>query len=73
VTSSLHGLIVADSFGIPRRFETCSLFDLDTLFKFEDYNASVGNPFKVGLTQQVTQGMVDARKHEIFDLFEGLC
>jgi hypothetical protein len=41
VSSSLHGLILADSLGLPRRWEPCSEV-LGDGFKFRDYGASVG-------------------------------
>jgi pyruvyltransferase len=72
VSSSLHGLILADAFDIPRRFETTDLFDLDTLFKFEDYNASIGLPLRVGETQKANRNHVETRKHEIYDAFREL-
>lgn len=45
VSSSLHGLIVADAFGIPRMHKVWSTIgqsDDDFLFKFEDYGTSIG-------------------------------
>lgn len=72
VSSSLHGLILADAFGIPRRFETTPLFDVDTLFKFDDYNKAVGLPLKVGETQKADRNVVETRKHELYDAFRSL-
>lgn len=72
VTSSLHGMILADAFGIPRRFEPCARTTLDTLFKFHDYSASINLPLKIGVTQKAHRGYVEARKHELYDVFQGM-
>lgn len=76
VASSLHGIILADAFGIPRRTETAKRFKDDpregSMFKFRDYNLSVGVPFRTGETQAVKRGMIDARKSELFDAFREL-
>lgn len=73
VASSLHGLIVADAFGIPRRFEVAPRFDSEGgLFKFRDYSASVGIPLKIGETQQASWHVVEDRKSELFDVFAEL-
>ena len=73
VTSSLHGLIVADAFGIPRRFEPAPRFGVvpheGGVFKFRDYNASVGLPFKVGETQRARWQVVEDRKSGLYDAF----
>lgn len=42
VASSLHGLIIADSLGIPSR--PVRLSDTEALFKYEDYYLGVGKP-----------------------------
>ncbi len=73
VSSSLHGLIVADAFGIPRRFETTPRFDREGgLFKFEDYSASINAPFEIGTLYQANSHLVDDRKHEIWDAYKAL-
>jgi pyruvyltransferase len=72
VTSSLHGMILADAFGIPRRFETTERFTLDTLFKFHDYSASIDLPLEIGVTQQADRNKVETLKHSLWDVFEGL-
>lgn len=70
VSSSLHGLVVADAFGLPRRFEYTSKFDHEGgLFKFRDYSAALGAPFEVGKTIQVDKFHVEDRQHELFDMF----
>lgn len=73
VTSSLHGLIIADAFGIPRRFEPTPRFDKEGgLFKFRDYSASVGAPFEPGKLTEANQFRVRDRQHELYDMFKNL-
>lgn len=73
ITSSLHGVILADAFGIPRRTEIARRFTDDpregNLFKFRDYNSSVGLPAEFGKLQAPKQGAVDDRKSELWDAF----
>ncbi len=60
VSSSLHGLILADAFNIPRRFEpTASWGKEGGDFKVRDHCAAVGLPFEVGVTQQANSNRVD--------------
>ena len=75
VTSSLHGAIVADSFGIPRRIEVAPRFAEGAeggMFKFRDYNASVGVPHRIGLTQRAEKQNVETIQHILFDLYDSL-
>jgi hypothetical protein len=69
VTSSLHGLITADAFGIPRRFELnprAGKYE-GGLFKYRDYSESIGAPFEPGKLAEVSRFRVEDRKHEIWD------
>lgn len=71
IASSLHGIIVADAFGIPRRLEMAASMTKPYeggSFKFEDYNASVGVPFEVGLTQEANRYKVQERQQELYDM-----
>jgi pyruvyltransferase len=71
VTSSLHGLIVADACGIPRRLEHCKALDRDGgSFKFFDYSKSVNAPMEFGRTITASRFHVEDRKHEIYDAYE---
>lgn len=71
VSSSLHGLIVADAFGIPRTFEYTPRFEVEGgLFKFRDYSASIGAEFEVGELIQVKARRVDERKDELRDAYK---
>ena len=74
VTSSLHGLIVADSFGIPRRFEPAPDWGSAQggMFKFRDYLASIGAPWIVGETTTVSRLRVEDRKYELYDAYDEL-
>lgn len=73
VSSSLHGLIVADAFGIPRRFELTSQFNQEGgIFKFQDYSASIGLELKTGETQVAYAHNVETRKHELWDAYREL-
>lgn len=74
VSSSLHGLITADAFGIPRRFELNPHAGANEggLFKFLDYSASVGLPLRPGEVQEASRFRVEDRKYEIYDAFRGL-
>jgi pyruvyltransferase len=73
VTSSLHGLIVADAFGIPRRFELpprkYQHASEHSLFKFLDYHESIGMEFRPGVTASPVEGHVRDRQHELYDVF----
>lgn len=74
VSSSLHGIILADAFGIPRRIEIAPQMLSNPheggLFKWEDYSASIGMKLKVGLTQDADRNIVTDRQHELFDVFQ---
>jgi pyruvyltransferase len=72
VTSSLHGAIVADSFGIPRRIEEMALTRLDSSYKFRDYEASLGRTFEPGKTSSPRYSAVEDLKHAIHDVFRSL-
>jgi pyruvyltransferase len=59
VSSSLHGLILADAFGIPRRFEPSAKWAREGGdFKVRDHNAAVGLDHKVGVVQQVDRNVI---------------
>lgn len=68
VTSSLHGAIVADAFGIPRRIEYAKRFDREGgVFKFRDYSQSIGMPFELGVTMTANRFKVEQRQDELID------
>lgn len=73
VSSSLHGIILADAFGIPRRIEYTPRFDREGgTFKFRDYSAAIRTPFVIGKTIQASRFAVDDRKSELYDVLRGL-
>lgn len=74
VSSSLHGIILADAFGIPRRIEIPPRAlshpqQEGGLFKWRDYSASVNMKLEIGLTQEVNRNKVVEKQHELFDMF----
>jgi pyruvyltransferase len=73
VTSSLHGMIVADAFGIPRRVEYTPKMDKDGGdFKFRDYSASIQTPFIVGKMQEPARTSVEDIKYNVYDAYRSL-
>jgi hypothetical protein len=74
VTSSLHGAIVADSFGgIPRRIEQCEKMARDGgLFKFRDYSASIKTPLEIGKMIEPSRFNVEDVKFSIYDAYREL-
>lgn len=77
VSSSLHGIILADAFGIPRRIEipprVYSHPHIEGgLFKWRDYSESIGMKLEIGLTQEADQNTITDKQHELFDVFKEL-
>lgn len=73
VTSSLHGMIVADAFGLPRRVEICPRMEKDGgNFKFRDYSASIYTPFKEGVMMEPRRSRVEDVKFQIYDAYKAL-
>jgi len=75
VSSSLHGIILADAFGIPRRIEIAPrmLTHADQeggLFKWQDYSASVNMELKVGVTEQPDRNLIIDMQNSLFNVFE---
>ena len=71
VSSSLHGLIVADALAIPRRFETSANWHSEGgCFKVRDHNAAVGLPFEVGKLQEADANRVVDLKTNLKDAFK---
>lgn len=69
VASSLHGIIVADAFSIPRRIEMTGDFSREGGdFKFRDHNAAVGVKHTVGLTQSPNRYKVEDLQHGLYDM-----
>lgn len=73
VTSSLHGMIVADAFGIPRRVELCQAMAKDGGdFKFRDYSASIKMAFNPGVMQEPSRFRIEDLKFNVYDAFREL-
>ncbi len=75
VTSSLHGMITADAFGIPRRVEISPSLQNETEgfdFKFRDYSASINTPFEPGKMTEPIRWSVEDTKHAIYDALKVL-
>ncbi len=77
VSSSLHGIIIADSFGIPRRIEIAHRMITHPsqeggLFKWRDYSSGIGHKFKIGVMEQVDKNKIADKQSELFDVFERL-
>jgi hypothetical protein len=70
VSSSLHGLILADALNIPRRFEATADWSTDGgYFKVRDHNAAVSLPFAIGKLQEADANRVVDRKTDLKDAF----
>lgn len=71
VTSSLHGMVVADAFGgIPRRVEICPKMLRDGGdFKFRDYSAAIQTSFKEGEMAEPSRFRVEDVKFAIYDAY----
>lgn len=73
VTSSLHGMIAADSFGMPRRVEICSAMGRDGGdFKFRDYSASIQTPFETGKMIEASRFRIEDVQFAVYDAYEAL-
>lgn len=75
ISSSLHGIILADAFAIPRRIEISpKVLELPKqeggLFKWEDYSKSIGMKLEIGKTQEADRNIITQKQHELFDVFE---
>lgn len=70
VSSSLHGLILADSLGMPRHFEATAHWDKEGgFFKVRDHDAAVGLPFLIGEHQEADENRVADLKTGLKDAF----
>lgn len=75
VTSSLHGLVVADAFHVARRFEPAPALRTRAegdLFKFRDYHASIKMKFEPGVTARPYWNHVEDRQNELWDVLNEL-
>jgi hypothetical protein len=73
VTSSLHGMIVSDAFGIPRRVEVAKTLERDGGdFKFRDYSASIQCRWEPGKMIEASRFRVEDLKFQVYDAFREL-
>jgi pyruvyltransferase len=73
VTSSLHGVIVADACGVPRRIEICKAMAKDGgNFKFRDYHASIQMGLTFGKVLAPARVRVEDVKFAVFDAYIAL-
>jgi pyruvyltransferase len=73
VTSSLHGMIVSDAFGIPRRVEMAEANLKDGGdFKFRDYSASIQMKWEIGKMAEPSRFRVEDVKFQVYDAFRAL-
>lgn len=75
VSSSLHGIIAADAFGIPRRAEKFPRIDSPHeggTYKFEDYSSVVGLPMEFGVLATPPREVIVTLQAELFDMMQKL-
>lgn len=75
VSSSLHGIILADAFGIPRRAEMFPMINSHHeggVFKFEDYATVTGLPIEFGKLQEPSRQCIERVQADLFDMFDEL-
>jgi pyruvyltransferase len=71
VSSSLHGIILADAFGIPRRLEVAPNLKYEGgMFKFKDYSLSIRMKFATGVLQEADRNVIAEKQFALFDMFE---
>lgn len=75
VSSSLHGIVLADAFNIPRRIEIAPRMITHAhqeggLFKWLDYSASIETKLEIGVTQLIDRNIIINKQHELFDVFQ---
>lgn len=75
VSSSLHGIILADALGIPRRIEVAPRLlshphQEGGLFKWRDYCSSINMSLEIGVTQEAERNIITEKKHELYDVFQ---
>ena len=73
VCSSLHGMILADAFRIPRRVEMAPRLAFEGGdFKYRDYSAGIRTPFEVGKLIQANYQAVENVKSDLYDCIRSL-
>jgi pyruvyltransferase len=73
VTSSLHGMIVADAFGIPRKVEPAKVNMRDGGdFKFRDYSASIQTKWEPEKMLLPSRYRIEDVKFQVYDAYRAL-
>lgn len=75
VSSSLHGIILADSFRIPRRAERFPNINATYEggdFKFNDYSSVLGESIEFGVLHTPDERRIEIAQAELFDVFQDL-
>lgn len=75
VASSLHAIIAADAFSIPRRaerFEKMSSQHEGGEFKFHDYASALEQPIEFGTLQWAPKDRIQTMQYELFDMITEL-
>lgn len=73
VTSSLHGMILSDAFGIPRRVEVAPALVKDGGdFKFRDYSASIQTKWEPSKMIEASRYRVEDLKFQVYDAYREL-
>lgn len=75
ISSSLHGVITADAFGIPRRTERFpAMFNRyeGGDFKFADYGSSINQSVQIGVLQEAPRNRVEQLQYELFGMLESV-
>lgn len=74
VASALHGIIIADAFGIPRRAEVFPSMRTNrwegSFYKVDDYASSIGQPIHFGRLQQAPTDRIQYMQHELIAMFQ---
>ena len=74
VSSALHGIIIADAWGIPRRAEVFPAMRTNPheggFMKFDDYASSIGQPIHFGHLQQAPHGRIMQMQSDLTAMFQ---
>lgn len=75
VSSSLHGIIIADAFGVPRRAEQFPMINSrheGGTFKFEDYSTVLDLPMEFGVLGSPSRDIIHTLQNELFEMMREL-